>query len=547
MKKFNIFLMAFLIINIIQKAGAVSKVSGKSGSETTEKIEIDVQKKLQEVKHLVDNAAEHLSNAKLELALRDFNYNRIWFKGDMSVFVLDDEGTFFASGDNQNLIWKDIDVLRNFGKKKTHIIEEMLYAGLKGSRISYPWDNGNKSSYVKVVEKDGQRFIVGSGFFPQNAQYRVKQLVKTAANFFHTQGSKSAFSLISDPKGSFVQGNIYVFACNLNGICVAHGHNPGLIGQNLINLKDSRNKYIIKNLIKIAKTKKSGWLNYIWHNELKRTYVELVTDAKTKKQYFIAAGFYPNINDNTITSFVDKGIKHMQDVGPVQAFSDFTSLSSDYTVGSLQLYVYDLKGKCLANGNAPELVGQNLINKTDQDGKEIVKDMIELAKTKKNGFLFFRENNSQAVAYISRADMPKGKFIVGAQYYPESKEQSTKALVNHAVEYLSLNSAIDSFKEFSKPMGPFIRGDLSVFVYNSLGVRFVNGVNKKNLWRNFLRVEDQDGHTPVADMIGVAINGGGWVQYRTRNALRRVYVQAVNKEMPNGKTEILIVGSGYFL
>lgn len=51
----------------------------------------------------------------------------------------------------------------------------------------------------------------------------------------------------------------------------------------------------------------------------------------------------------------------------------------------------------------------------------------------------------------------------------------------------------------------------------------------------------------VSDLITVAVNGGGWVEYQTRNARRKVYVKSVPKKIDGGKYKNYIVGSGYFL
>ena len=141
--------------------------------------------------------------------------------------------------------------------------------GQKGGRISYLWDNAFKVSYVKTVEKDGLKYLLGCGFYPENDEYQTKQLVKTAVAYFKQNGPEATFALVSNPKGPFVKGDIYMFVYDFKGKVEAHGQNAALVGQNLIDLSDSRGKPIIKELIQIARTKGKGWLDYEWRNESK--------------------------------------------------------------------------------------------------------------------------------------------------------------------------------------------------------------------------------------------------------------------------------------
>ncbi len=121
----------------------------------------------------------------------------------------------------------------------------------------------------------------------------INQLVKTAVAYFNQNGRESTFALISNPNGPFVKGDIYMFAYDMQGIAVAHGQNAALLGQNLIDLQDSRGNPIIRDLIEVGKTKGSGWTEYYLRNEFKRSYVEKVTDPKTQTDYIISAGYYP--------------------------------------------------------------------------------------------------------------------------------------------------------------------------------------------------------------------------------------------------------------
>lgn len=509
------------------------------------KSDVDINRKSAECKRLTNNAVKHFMKVSIENACNDFIHNSIWRKGELFVFVINAEGVILAHGDDYDLIWNNISKLKGVGG--TPLLKNFLTIGQKGGRVSYLWDHSFKVSYVKTVIKSGKRYLLGCGFFPENDEYQTKQLVKTAVAFFKQNGPEATFALISNPKGPFVKGDIYSFAVDFNGEYVAHGQNFALVGQNLIDLTDSRGKPIIRDLIAIAKTKGKGWLDYEWRNEFKRGYVERVVDPKTKKPYLISAGYYPNVNLQVVKSYVNRALSYLKTNGAKAAFAEFSNLVGEFAKGGLGIFVYDYKGKNLANGENPAFVGQNLIKMQAQGGKYYVRDMIRAARKYGKALINYRNFNAHAIAYVENVETPDGKFVIGAEFFPESKQASTLALVNEAVDYIRTHKPAQAFDEFSNRSENFLRGDLHVFVYKENGTRLVNGPQKAQIWHNFLKTTDQEGKAIINDLVQLALNGGGWTTYKTRNANRKVFVKAVEKKLTGDTIENLIVGSGYFL
>ena len=57
---------------------------------------------------------------------------------------------------------------------------------------------------------------------------------------------------------------------------------------------------------------------------------------------------------------------------------------------SLYLFIYDVKGLCLAHGSRAPLVGLNRFDAKDPDGKFYVREMIANAKTKGKGWTEYK-------------------------------------------------------------------------------------------------------------------------------------------------------------
>lgn len=109
-------------------------------------------------------------------------------------------------------------------------------------------------------------------------------MVKKGVAFVKTHGKEKAFAEFNNPKGAFVDRDLYVMCYDMQGINKCHGANPKLIGKNLLEITDADGKFIIKSLIETA-NKGKGWVDYKWPNpttkviESKSTYVEKVDDV----------------------------------------------------------------------------------------------------------------------------------------------------------------------------------------------------------------------------------------------------------------------------
>lgn len=120
------------------------------------------------------------------------------------------------------------------------------------------------------------------------AQYgtaaEAEALVKKAVQLIKTDGKEKAFLDINNPKGKYVDRDLYIFVYDMSGKCVAHGFNQKMIGKDLIEMKDPDGKFFVKERIEIAKTKGKGWQDYKFTDpitkklEPKSAYIEKVDD-----------------------------------------------------------------------------------------------------------------------------------------------------------------------------------------------------------------------------------------------------------------------------
>jgi cytochrome c len=94
----------------------------------------------------------------------------------------------------------------------------------------------------------------------------AKALAEKAAVFAKANGKEKAVAEIINPKGQFVKGDLYVTLQDTSGLNLANPMNPGLAGQNHLELKDPAGKLFIKEIIGVIQSKGSGWVTYTWTN-----------------------------------------------------------------------------------------------------------------------------------------------------------------------------------------------------------------------------------------------------------------------------------------
>jgi signal transduction histidine kinase len=113
-------------------------------------------------------------------------------------------------------------------------------------------------------------------------------MVKRAAEFLKKNGKEKAFAEFNNPKGQFINKDLYIFAflATGDGVEQANGANPKLAGKNVLEMKDADGKYLVKEIIATGMGKDGkGWVDYKWPNpatgaiDAKRTYVERVDDV----------------------------------------------------------------------------------------------------------------------------------------------------------------------------------------------------------------------------------------------------------------------------
>jgi len=264
----------------------------------------------EELVAFVEKAFEYAHVHGQEAALREFNNQTGQFvDGELYIFAYDTNGTTLALPFQPEIIgtnrWNITDT-----NGTLYIQDLTTTAQSVGGFVRYlyedPSDNftvKQKLSYVMMVDHD---WIIGSGIYnpPKNSsivnagtdpQVResLKSFVGEAIDYANKNGKDAAISEFNDKNGTFVRGNLYVYALDYNGTALALPYQPELIGKNLSGLQDPYGVNYIRVKIFLAQ-QGGGFLFYHYYNparnmtlEPKMSYVQKVDET-----WWLGAGIY---------------------------------------------------------------------------------------------------------------------------------------------------------------------------------------------------------------------------------------------------------------
>jgi hypothetical protein len=120
----------------------------------------------------------------------------------------------------------------------------------------------------------------------------AKEWVKKAIAFYKKAGKAVALAEFTNPKGPFIEGDMYIFVLNLKGTMLAHGVNEKYIGLDFCDVKDSDGRSFIREIVEVANTKGSGFVDYKWYNPVNKEDMEKHVYFEKVDEVIICSGVF---------------------------------------------------------------------------------------------------------------------------------------------------------------------------------------------------------------------------------------------------------------
>lgn len=93
------------------------------------------------------------------------------------------------------------------------------------------------------------------------------------------------------------------------------------------------------------------------------------------------------------TAMVKKGVAFIKSNGKDKGHAEISNKTGQFVDRDLYLVVYGLDGVVRAHGANEKMIGKNLLDLKDIDGKEFVRERVEMAKVKPNFWQDYKFTN----------------------------------------------------------------------------------------------------------------------------------------------------------
>jgi hypothetical protein len=135
-------------------------------------------------------------------------------------------------------------------------------------------------------EEEANRLLETVGAFKvdrSEARERAMDLVRKGIAHLRVTDRETACRDFEDRNGPFVKGDHYLWVCDVNGIVLANVSEANARGRNTVKLKDARGKLFVEEILRTARERGKGWVEYHWRNPL-------TNQIEPKSSYFERAG-----------------------------------------------------------------------------------------------------------------------------------------------------------------------------------------------------------------------------------------------------------------
>jgi signal transduction histidine kinase len=243
-----------------------------------------------------------------------------------------------------------------------------------------------------------------------------------------------------------------------------------------------------------------------------------------------------------------------------EAFKEFAQKDSKWQSDDHYLFAYTLEGVTAFHAVTPQLIGQNVMDLKDMNGKQIIRQITNIGQRPESdasGWVFYLwEDHAQLTpswkaAYVRKVVTPDHKtYVVGSGSYSIKVEKAfIEERVKRAARLLPSVGKDEAFRRFHTRASPFFFLDCYIFVLNEKGETLVDPAYPNRTGRAVVDFQDAVGfHAFRSALKKLEHADEAWVQYlwpkpgSTTPSRKLMYVRKVK-----AGDEVFIVGSDFFL
>jgi len=309
----NLVICVFICLLCLDVTGSV--ISSDPGNSDVTSIDdtciVPMNISLLSLDDYVNSATEYARCAGKEAAVELFNDPSGPFTyDDLYIFACSADGITIAHPFDRELLnanWMNLTDDNGVGIKKT----EISLAQQGGGRFYYMWNipGQNETPHLKLsqIEPVNDDWYIGGGIYllNQTAKFtdedrnKLVSFVTQARDYAQEYGFDAATAEFSNLQGDFIDGQLYIYAYDRNGVTVAHPFQPELIGTDRIGFADTNGVELIRNLRDVAFDWGGGFTYFMYVNPNENNMMELKLGyvLPVDENWFVGSGIYQNQTD----------------------------------------------------------------------------------------------------------------------------------------------------------------------------------------------------------------------------------------------------------
>jgi signal transduction histidine kinase len=359
--------------------------------------------------------------------------------------------------------------------------------------------------------------------------------VERAFEYAKVHGKEAALREFNNQTGQFVDGELYMFAYDLEGNTLVLPFQPELIGTNRWNASDSDGIPFIQEIIHTAQSG-GGFVRYRYLDPAANYTVKpkISYVMKVNQDWILGSGIY-DANDADplirvggdsqvradLKSFVGEAIEYAREHGKTAALQEFNDRNGTFVRENLYIYAFDYDGTTLALPFQPQLIGTDLSGLQDPFGVNYTRVEIYLAQ-QGGGYIFYHYLNptrnmtlEPKMSYVAPVD---DTWWLGVGIYlmdvPKPITVADLAdFVQGASAYAVTVGEQAALAEFQQKESPFSRENLYIYAYNYQGILLAHPYQADLVGTNRSGWTDVRGLPLIRVGAAVASEGGGYVAY----------------------------------
>jgi len=125
---------------------------------------------------------------------------------------------------------------------------------------------------------------------------------------------------------------------------------------------------------------------------------------------------------NEAINLVKKAAAYLKENGTDKSFSAFNDPKGEFVKNEFYIFVINQQGKMVSHGNLPKIIGKDVIDMKDADGKYLFKEMLAATNSKNSAWVNYKWPNPSTKrlgdksTYLERV----GEYVIGCGFYKDT-------------------------------------------------------------------------------------------------------------------------------